>query len=173
MKNYIHFIALLIILLSSVAFAQEPVLFDGTNPIVLSFQTPSVQGALPANDAIPQSALIIPADLAKELQTTKPLIFDVGPRALYTQAHIPGAEYMGAGSTDAGLQKLRDRVKPLPKNAAIVLYCGCCPWGHCPNVHPAYQVLHSLGYTNVKVMYVTGDFGSDWVDKGYPVVKGE
>ena len=172
MKKLIYFSGILA-LFSCFALAQEPVLFDGTNPIVLSFQTPSSQGALPANDAIPQSALITPADLAKELQTKKPLILNVGPRALYLQAHIPGAEYMGAGSSDASQQKLRERVKSLPKKSAIVLYCGCCPWSHCPNVHPAYQLLHSMGYTNVKVMYVTGDFGSDWVDKGFPVTKGE
>jgi rhodanese-related sulfurtransferase len=80
---------------------------------------------------------------------------------------------MGAGSSDAGQQKLRDRVKGLPKNTAIVIYCGCCPWGHCPNIHPAFQALHSLGFTNVKAVYIANDFGTDWVQKGYPVAKGE
>src|SRR5215471_15798918 len=161
MKKYI-FLAAIFTSLSCFAFAQEPVLFDGTNPIVLSFQTASTQGsALPSNDSIPKGALITPSDLAKELQTTKPLILNVGPRTLYTQAHIPGAEYMGAGSSDAAQQKLRERVKSLPKNTPIVLYCGCCPWSKCPNVHSAYQLLHSLGYTNFKVVYMTGDFGTD------------
>lgn len=175
MKNLIYFAFVFVSLVSLAAFAQEPVLFDGTNPIVLSFQTPSGQSALPSDDSIPQAALITPADLAKNLQSAKqkPLILNVGPRTLYLQSHIPGAEYMGAGSGDASQQKLRERVKSLPKNASIVLYCGCCPWSHCPNVHPAYQLLHSLGYTNVKVMYVAGDFGTNWVDKGYPVAKGE
>jgi rhodanese-related sulfurtransferase len=173
MKKYI-FLAAIFTSLSCLTFAQEPVLFDGTNPVVLSFQTPSGQGALPSHDAISQTALITPAELATQLQSDKkPLILNVGPRTLYLQAHIPGAEYMGAGSSDASQQKLRERVKSLPKESAIVLYCGCCPWSHCPNVHPAYQLLHSLGYTNVKVMYVTGDFGTDWADKGYPVAKGE
>ena len=173
MKKYVCVSAILITA-SCLSVAQEPVLFDGTNPIVLSFQAASPQGSgLPSKDSIPKDALVTPADLAKELQTTKPLILNVGPRTLYAQAHIPGAEYMGAGSSDSAQQKLRERVKSLPKNSAIVLYCGCCPWSHCPNVHPAYQLLHSLGYTNVKVMYVTRDFGSDWVDKGYPVAKGD
>jgi len=135
----------------------------------------SAQVALPTNDPIPQSHLITADDFAKELQTAtkKPLILNIGPRSLFSQAHIPGSEYMGAGSSDAAKQKLKDRVKPLPKNSEIVLYCGCCPWGHCPNVHPAYQVLHSLGYTNVKVIYITSDFGTDWVSKGYLVARGE
>ncbi len=113
--------------------------------------------------------------MANTLKTAKqkPLILNVGPHSLYAQAHIPGSEYMGAGSTDAGQQKLRERVKSLPKNAAIVIYCGCCPWGHCPNMHPAYQLLHSLGFTNVKALYIADDFGTDWVNKGYPVAKGD
>ena len=130
---------------------------------------------LPTNDAIPQASLITPDQLNQALKSAapKPLILNVGPRSMFTQAHIVGAEYMGAASSDAGQQKLRDRVKSLPKNTAIVLYCGCCPWGHCPNMHPAFQVLHSLGFTNVKAVYIANDFGTDWVQKGYPVAKGE
>ena len=80
---------------------------------------------------------------------------------------------MGAGSSDAGQQRLRERVKSLPKNTAIVIYCGCCPWGHCPNMRPAYALLHSLGFTNVKALYIADNFGTDWVNKGYPVAKGD
>jgi thiosulfate/3-mercaptopyruvate sulfurtransferase len=154
---------------SGSAAAQAPVLFDGTNPVVFSFQ------AAPSDATIPQIQLITPEQLAKTLQSAKqkPLVLQVGSRTLYAQAHIPGSEYMGAGSSDAGQQKLRDRVKSLPKNAAIVIYCGCCPWGHCPNMHPAYQTLHSLGFTNVKALYIADDFGTDWVSKGYPIANGE
>ena len=149
--------------------AQEPVLFDGTDPIVLSFQS------APSDDAIPQAQLITPEQLAKALQSAKqkPLLLQVGPHTLYAQAHIPGSEYMGAGSSDAGQQKLRERVTALPHNTAIVIYCGCCPWSQCPNVHPAYQLLRSLGFTNVKVLYIGDNFGTDWVNKGYPVAKGD
>jgi len=34
-------------------------------------------------------------------------------------------------------------------------------------------LLHSMGYTNVKVVYMANDFGTDWVNKGYPVARGE
>ena len=168
-------LAFLTIAISGLAVAQEPVLFDGTNPVVLSFQAASGESAVPTKDAIPSAQLITPAELAKTLQKSKqrPLILNVGPRSMYAQAHIPGAEYMGAGSSDAGQEKLRERVKSLPKNSAIVIYCGCCPWGHCPNMHPAYETLHSLGFTNVKAVYIGTDFGTDWVNKGYPVTKGE
>jgi thiosulfate/3-mercaptopyruvate sulfurtransferase len=175
MKTSIYF-ALLVTAVTAgclPATAQGPVLFDGTNPVILSFQAASA--AIPSDDAIPRAQLITPEQLNQLLKTAKqkPLILNVGPRSMYTQAHIVGAEYMGAGSSDEGQQKIRDRVKSLPKNSAIVIYCGCCPWGHCPNMHPAFQVLHSLGFTNVKAVYITNDFGTDWVDKGYPVAKGE
>jgi len=88
------------------------------------------------------------------------------------QAHIPGAEYIGATSSSQGLGSLRTRVKTLPHEAQIVLYCGCCPWEHCPNIAPAYAELQKLGFKNVKVLYIANNFGADWVDKGYPSVKG-
>lgn len=110
---------------------------------------------------------------AKSSKPEKPLLFNVGPRMLYVQAHIPNAEYMGQGNTPEGLQHLGARVSNLPKRTFIVLYCGCCPWSHCPNVNPAYDALQKLGFTNVKVLYITNNFGADWVDKGYPVARGE
>lgn len=103
----------------------------------------------------------------------KPLILNVGPRVLYLQAHIPGAEYIGAGSDVSGRQGLRNRVKNVPKKQFIVLYCGCCPWSHCPNVHPAYKELFDLGFRNVKVLYIANNFGADWVDRGYPTERGQ
>ncbi|MGA7752203.1 MAG: rhodanese-like domain-containing protein [Candidatus Sulfotelmatobacter sp.] len=126
--------------------------------------------------SIPTARLIQPEELVKLLQTAgteKPLMIQVGSHVLYTQAHIPGSEYIGPASSDAGLQKLRERVAPLPRSKFIVLYCGCCPWGHCPNVKPADDALHALGFTNVKVLYIADNFGMNWVEKGYPTAKGE
>ncbi len=138
--------------------------------------TPQTQ-AQSANDLEPGSAqLISPEDLLKILQSPKsekPLILNVGPHLLYMQAHIPGAEYIGAGSDAQGIASLHRRVKALPRKTFIVLYCGCCPWSHCPNVHPAYNELHKAGFTNVKVLYIADNFGTDWVDKGYPTIKGQ
>jgi thiosulfate/3-mercaptopyruvate sulfurtransferase len=120
--------------------------------------------------------LLNPEDLVKLLQAPqgeRPLILNVGPSQIYMQAHIPGAEYIGAASSPQGMQALRERVKKLPKSASIALYCGCCPWSHCPNVRPAYNELHKLGFANVKVLYIADNFGTDWVDKGYPTIKGQ
>ena len=129
------------------------------------------------DDLAPGSAqLINPEDLLNILQSPKgekPLILNVGPSLLYMQAHIPGSEYIGASSDSQGMESLRRRVKPLPHNRFIVLYCGCCPWSHCPNVRPAYDALHKAGFTNVKVLYIADNFGTDWVYKGFPTIKGQ
>jgi len=126
--------------------------------------------------AIPTSRLINPEALVQLLQSSaqeKPLMIQVGSRVLFAQAHIPGSEYIGPASSETGLQQLRKRVEPLPRTKFIVLYCGCCPWTHCPNVKPADDALRTLGFTNVKVLYISDNFGTNWVDKGYPVAKGE
>src|SRR5271165_1951290 len=120
---------------------------------------------------IPSSRLINPDELVKMLQSAKsdkPLMIQVGSHVLYAQAHIPGSEYIGPAASEAGLQALRKRVDSLPRNQFIVLYCGCCPWSHCPNIKPAEDALHAMGFTNVKVLYIANNFGTDWVDKSYP-----
>ncbi len=120
--------------------------------------------------------LIQPEELVNVLKSAKgakPLILQVGPHVLYVQAHVPGSEYIGAGSTADGIRALRKRVDNLSRTRAIVLYCGCCPWSKCPNIDPAYRELRSMGFKNVKALYMAHNFGTDWVDKGYPVAKGE
>jgi len=126
--------------------------------------------------SIPSSRQIGIEDMLKTLQTgskEKPLMLQVGSHVLFSQAHIPGSEYVGQASTEAGLQQLRQRVEPLARSKFIVLYCGCCPWGHCPNVKPANDALAAMGFTHVKVLYIPDNFGTNWVDKGYPTAKGE
>jgi thiosulfate/3-mercaptopyruvate sulfurtransferase len=120
--------------------------------------------------------LIQPEELARILQAPKgdkPLIFHVGYRVLYQQAHIPHSEYIGPASDPQGIERLRQRVQGLPRTQYIVLYCGCCPWNKCPNVDPAYKELRAMGFRNVKLLYIADNFGKDWVDKGYPVAKGD
>ncbi len=126
--------------------------------------------------SIPAASLLQPAQLASLLHdphSPKPLLLQVGFRTLYDQAHIPGSEYAGPASSDAGLQALRARVARLPKDAPIVLYCGCCPWSRCPNVAAAFDALRALGFGSVQVLYIADNFGADWVDKGYPVEPGK
>jgi thiosulfate/3-mercaptopyruvate sulfurtransferase len=130
----------------------------------------------PAELAPGSSQVINPEDLLPLLQSTsgqKPLVLNVGPSILYMQAHIPGSEYIGTTDGKMSLERLRTRVKSLPHDQSIVLYCGCCPWSRCPNIRPAYNALHAMGFTKVKVLYIADNFGTDWVDKGYPTIKGQ
>jgi thiosulfate/3-mercaptopyruvate sulfurtransferase len=121
---------------------------------------------------IPKTNLIQPADLNKLItnkSATQPLIFQIGSRMMFDQAHIPNAEYIGAGSQGTGIEALKSRVAKLPKSQTIILYCGCCPWIRCPNVGPAFTALQNLGFSNVKVLYLEEDFGTNWVGSGYAV----
>ena len=125
-----------------------------------------------AADPLDVKHKILPEELAKQVNAGKaPLILNIGPRRLFDQAHIKGAEFIGPTSTPDGIAKLDARVKALPKNTAIVLYCGCCPWEHCPNATPGLAELVKMGFTKVKVLYIANNIGADWVDKGYPVEK--
>ncbi|MBS1822931.1 MAG: rhodanese-like domain-containing protein [Acidobacteria bacterium] len=140
---------------------------------LLPLRSVAQQEHVPAS-SIPQASLIQPADLSAALQSSapKPLILHVGSVLMFATAHIPGSEYVGPGGKQIGVDALKRRVASLPKDTAIVLYCGCCPWGRCPNIAPAYNLLHDAGFTNLKVLYLADNFGTDWVDKGYPVTKG-
>jgi hypothetical protein len=155
-------------------FAAGLLAILATSGMNLMAQQPTAATLTDLTDAtIPSSALVQPTDLVQMLRTSvKPLVLQVGSHVLYAEAHVPGSEYVGAAGTGAGLQALRERASGLQKERLIVIYCGCCPWGRCPNIRPAYEQLQSLGFRHVKVLYLANNFGSDWVDKGYPVAKG-
>jgi thiosulfate/3-mercaptopyruvate sulfurtransferase len=126
--------------------------------------------------SVPQAELMQPAELVQLLKaggTERPILFQVGSFVMFQQAHISNSAFAGPGSQQAGLTLLKKFAAPLAKNRLIVIYCGCCPWNHCPNIGPAYKQLRDLGFTNVKALYIAHNFGDDWVAKGYPVEKGE
>jgi thiosulfate/3-mercaptopyruvate sulfurtransferase len=125
--------------------------------------------------SIPSAQLIQPEALNGLLSThaaDKPLVLQVGSHVLYAEAHIPGSKYGGPGSQPSGLELLTSITAKLSKDQPIVLYCGCCPWNRCPNLEPAFQKLKDVGFTNVKALYIADNFGSNWVDKGFPVERG-
>src|SRR5581483_4207254 len=126
----------------------------------------------PAGD-IPSGSLVQPQELAQALKSgEKPVVLYVGPKQFYVQAHIPGAEDMGAVGQPEGMAKLRARAAWLPKDGPVVIYCGCCPWDRCPNIRPAFAELKKLGFSKVRVLYIEKGFGVDWAEKGLPVAKG-
>lgn len=118
--------------------------------------------------------IVTPDELSKELaskKSKKPLIFHVGFEFLFKQAHIPGSIYAGPASKQAGIDKIKSEVKGIKHDQEIVIYCGCCPWTDCPNIRQAYSCFNDLGFTNVKVLYITDNFIKNWKNKGYPVAK--
>lgn len=130
------------------------------------------QAQAAATDVIPKPALMQPDELAAALKATPPTILQVGFQKLYEQAHIPGAVYAGPARSAEGIANLKAHAEKLPRDAPLVIYCGCCPWSKCPNMGAAYTTLKAMGFTRLKALYIADDFGKDWVDKGYPVVRG-
>jgi rhodanese-related sulfurtransferase len=129
-----------------------------------------------ASDDVPAANRIQPDELVAVMKasgTQKPIVLYVGPNAFYIQAHIPGAENIGPVGKPEGMEKLRARAASLPKDRPIVIYCGCCPWDHCPNIRPAFAELKTKGFTRVRVLYLATGLGPDWVEKGFPAAKGE
>lgn len=117
-----------------------------------------------------------PVDFARELQQEKdpyPTVIYVGVKTLYEGAHIPGAVFYGPGSTEQGLAELKKFTSTMPTNSDVVLYCGCCPLEKCPNLRPAFTALKDSGFTRLRVLILPTSFNADWVEKGFPVHKGE
>ncbi len=126
--------------------------------------------------AIPPASLVSAANLNDQLPAVKAgkiLLIHVGFRTMYEMAHIPGSRYMGAASRDDGLGGLKKLVANLPLDKAIVIYCGCCPWNHCPNIRPAFEALRQMGFKNVKALDIPERLGDDWTAKGYPTEQGQ
>jgi len=118
-----------------------------------------------------EAPLVEPKDLAAQLasNSARPAIFQVGPNVLFRSKHIPAAVYAGPGSKPEGLGLLENAVANLPRDRDLVIYCGCCPWDKCPNIQPALDLLHKLGFKRVRAMHVPTNFKTDWIDRGYPV----
>jgi len=110
-----------------------------------------------------------PATFAKELESGKqPMILSVAFPVLYRSRHIVRAIDAGPGSKPEGIEALKRAVGSLPKDADIVVYCGCCPMVKCPNIRPAYKVLKEMGFTHVRVLDIQTDMRADWYSKNFP-----
>ena len=115
-----------------------------------------------------QSQLLEPADLAKTLNDSKaaqPYVFCIGPQSV-----IKGSVYIGPTKDQKNLDALKEQLKKLPKDANIVIYCGCCPFDRCPNIRPAFELLNKMEFKNQKLLNLSRNVKVDWIDKGYPVM---
>ena len=123
----------------------------------------------PASDQWPARDLLQPSALAQALRSGKPpIILSVGFPVLYRGRHILHAIDAGPGSKPEGLEALKKALAGLPKNADIVIYCGCCPMDKCPNIRPAYRAVKELGFTNVRVLSLPTNLHTDWDSQNYP-----
>lgn len=112
--------------------------------------------------------LMEPAELAVLLDSAKdlPLIISVGPGAI-----IPHSADIGMVKEKENLEKLKSELSGRSPQTPVIIYCGCCPFDHCPNVRPAIALLKEMQFTNYKLLNLPHNIKADWIDKGYPIVK--
>lgn len=111
--------------------------------------------------------LMAPAALAEMIENDSPetpVIISIGPAG-----GIPGSIEVGQTRDAANLEKLRAELGKLPKDAEVLLYCGCCPFAPCPNIRPAMRLMNELGHTSGHLLNLEQNLKADWIDKGYPV----
>lgn len=114
-----------------------------------------------ANQLMPPAEL---ANIINDKNAPPPILFSIGPGAI-----IKGSVDIGPAHEKGNITKLRDALSKLPQNANIVIYCGCCPFEHCPNIRPAFELLKEMKFTNQKLLNLQTNIKTDWIDKGYPV----
>lgn len=112
--------------------------------------------------------LMEPVQLARNIESGEnvPVLIGVGPGA-----SIPNSVAIGSVKEKENLDKLRTTLHGLKKNTAIVVYCGCCPFEHCPNVRPAIALLKQYKFNNYKLLNLPRNIKADWIDKGYPAAE--
>jgi hypothetical protein len=110
--------------------------------------------------------LMEPSVLADAItaKTDVPVIISVGPGAI-----IPNSIDVGMASTQEGLDSLKARLNTIAKDQKIIIYCGCCPFEHCPNVRPAIEALKQMNFTNYFLLNLPHNIKIDWIEQGYPV----
>jgi thiosulfate/3-mercaptopyruvate sulfurtransferase len=120
-------------------------------------------------DPWPPRDLLQPSALAQALRSVKPpMVLSIGFPVLYRSRHILHAIDAGPALKPEGIEALKKAVASVPKNAGIVIYCGCCPMDKCPNIRPAYRALKELGFTNIRVLSIPTSMDADWDSKDYP-----
>jgi hypothetical protein len=131
---------------------------------LFGWQAASAQGAINWTN----EQLLPPSDLATTLKDNKeiPVIFSIGPAAI-----IPHSTDMGMIKEEENFKKFKQELERLPKDTSIIIYCGCCPYEHCPNVRPAIQLLKEMKFTNYKLLDLPHNIKVDWINKGYPTAQ--
>jgi thiosulfate/3-mercaptopyruvate sulfurtransferase len=128
---------------------------------ILSFKNFQQQG----NEPWRQNQLMEPSALAAVLNDSSAkqlFIYSIG----YGDG-IKNSIIEGPAKDSANLLKWKNELEKLPRDANIVIYCGCCPFVNCPNIRPAFRLLNEMGFTNQKLLNLSRNLKADWLDKGY------
>jgi len=126
----------------------------------------------PPDPPTPTTPLLSPADLNARLadvRAGKIAVLHVGPEYLWSKGHVPGSRWVGEAGTAEGLASLQAALKALPPETEVVAYCGCCPFSHCPNIHPARGAL--AGRAKASFLDLPTNLRTDWIAKGFAVEK--
>jgi hypothetical protein len=102
--------------------------------------------------------------ILKNPNSPKYYIYSIG-----FQSIIKNSVDIGAGREKENQKKFKQQISKLPKDANIVIYCGCCPFSSCPNVRPIFSILNEMGFKNHKLLNLTQNIKVDWIDKGYAI----
>ena len=105
------------------------------------------------------------AQIINDPKAKQPILFSIGPGAM-----IKGSIDIGPAKDSANLAKFKQQLDHLSKDANIVIYCGCCPFEHCPNIRPAFVLLNQMNLTHHKLLNLEHNIKIDWINKGYPVI---
>lgn len=110
--------------------------------------------------------LMEPAVLAQKIEdnVSNLYIFNIGPAG-----NIKNAIEIGDGKDEESQINIAEQLKKLPKDAEIVIYCGCCPFVNCPNVRPVFNILTEQQFVNHKLLNLPKNLKVDWIDKGFPM----
>ncbi len=113
-----------------------------------------------------ESQLMAPEVLAKKITDNNlknTLILSIGYAGV-----IKNSVEMGPASDSEDLAKLKSYLKNVKKDKEIVIYCGCCPFSHCPNIRPAFSTLKEMGFKNIHLLNLKNNVKTDWLDQNYP-----
>lgn len=111
--------------------------------------------------------LMPPAELAEKLNsgnTANVIIFNIGP-----SGEIKNSINIGTVQEKEKHALLKKELAKLPKHTEVIIYCGCCPFAHCPNIRPAFEMLNEMKFTNARLLNMPKNLKVDWIDKGYPM----
>ena len=134
---------------------------------LLAQTSPKPIQSITANNPWTDKQLVEPAALALLITRGKAgdvIIYNIG-----AVEDIKGARHIGPVSNLENLKKLETAVSGLPKNKAIIIYCGCCPFVKCPNIRPAFIELIKEGFTNIKLLNLPKNLQSNWIAQHYPM----